>query len=54
MTARPDRHEAALTEVAAVNGTRRLGTECPELALLLDRLTAERHRPVPPPRGHSE
>jgi hypothetical protein len=26
-------------------------TRCPELALLLDRLTAERYRPVPPPPG---
>jgi hypothetical protein len=26
-------------------------TGCPELALLLDRLTAERYRPVPPPPG---
>ena len=27
------------------------GTGCPELALLLDRLTAERYRAVPPPPG---
>jgi len=53
MTATPDHNDPACTEVVAGNGAQRHGTDCPELVLLLDRLTAERHRPVPPPPGLS-
>jgi hypothetical protein len=53
MTATPDHNDPARTDVVARNGTQRHGTDCPELMLLLDQLTAERHRPVPPPPAHT-